>query len=84
MWIILFVAALTATGTIHPIPFFPQTEAWAQPDTSTGEAGPVPHAEIPEPAHHLGKISTDREIEHTFTIRNTGRGVLQIRDVVVG
>ena len=51
---------------------------------SHASSGEDPLAVFPETAFDFGKITPDREYEHTFTVMNVGAGDLMITKVVVG
>lgn len=44
----------------------------------------APFAEIDESTHDLGKIRLEGTYEHSFVIRNSGTGTLEITKVTVG
>ena len=44
-------------------------------------ATPGPKAEVPETAFDFGEIFEDRELTHTFTIKNIGDALLEIKDI---
>lgn len=49
------------------------------------EAGPQPTIQVKEPCYNFGKIMEGTpEIEHEFTVRNTGTDVLKIERVQTG
>jgi hypothetical protein len=52
--------------------------------TSHAVSGEDPSAFFPETAFDFGKVTPDREYEHTFTVMNVGAGDLMITKVVVG
>ena len=51
---------------------------------ASSQSDEAPRMEVPERAHHLGKLSYDRPYEHSFQVINTGTGVLEIEKVTVG
>ncbi len=44
-------------------------------------AAAAPKAEIPETTHDFGKVFEDKELTHTFIIKNTGDAPLHIKDI---
>ncbi|MFA4902138.1 MAG: DUF1573 domain-containing protein [Desulfobaccales bacterium] len=40
-----------------------------------------PKAQVPETTHDFGEIFEDRELTHTFTIKNIGDALLEIKDI---
>ncbi|MFZ2087315.1 MAG: DUF1573 domain-containing protein [Desulfobaccales bacterium] len=45
------------------------------------EAIAAPHVEVPQTTHDFGKVFEDKELVHTFIIKNTGDAPLQIKDI---
>lgn len=52
---------------------------WLFISAVSAEAGP--RAEIPESTHDFGKVFEDKELVHTFIIKNTGDAPLHIKDI---
>jgi len=46
-------------------------------------APPHPTIQVREPDYHFGEVQEGAEIEHEFTVRNTGNAVLNIERVRV-
>jgi hypothetical protein len=46
--------------------------------------GTSPAIEVPETSFDFGKISEEQDLVHTFSVRNVGTSVLNIRKVVPG
>ncbi len=44
-------------------------------------AAAAPRVEVPQTTHDFGEVFEDRELSHTFVLRNTGDQVLVIRDL---
>ena len=44
----------------------------------------APVAELPETSYDFGKITGGRELVHQFSVRNTGKSVLNIKKVLPG
>jgi len=53
------------------------------PSPSSGEA-PAPALHIPESSFDFGEVAEGSEVSHDFTVRNTGKEVLQINQVTPG
>jgi len=47
----------------------------------TASAVAAPRVEIPETTHDFGKVFEDKELIHTFIIKNTGDAPLHIKDI---
>lgn len=46
--------------------------------TDSAPSGPPPVIACDQPEHDFGTVAQGAEAEHTFTIKNTGKGVLKI------
>jgi len=52
--------------------------AQAVDETTVGEPGKTPMAEVDEPRHDFGTVWVNEDLEHTFKIRNAGETTLRI------
>jgi hypothetical protein len=53
--------------------------AWAL--LTAGPAAAAPRADVPETTYDFGKVYEDRELTHTFVIKNTGDAPLHIQNI---
>ena len=53
------------------------------PTPTTASSG-VPAAEIPVTFHDFGKLTEDGDYVHAFKVKNTGKGVLELKKVLPG
>lgn len=76
---LLAVSFFALSGTVEcstPDPQAPPSQGAVYPDT--------PSIQVPDPNHHFGEVLEGAEVVHEFTVRNTGKAVLNIREVRPG
>ncbi len=89
-WIAVLTCALLAVALVAvgcnkvrdpEVPEKPGTAGQGLDTKATGDqapSGPPPAIACDKPEHDFGTVSQGEEAKHTFTIKNTGKGVLKI------